>query len=704
MTRSLLSLAAALLFASGCSPTQSALERTPAALTVEGPGINIDFDDALHSRVVAMVDGEALLMGPFNPSEYVIVGGEPVADFALQSHEVTAVSDGVGSGSRHLVTGTSGGLTKKMSIVLYDDFPAMAVYQVTYVNGGDAPLDVDGWVNHHYAVRAPEADGDAFWSYQSGSYISRPDWLLPVNEGFSQDNYLGMNAPDYGGGTPLVDLWHRDAGVAVGHLEMVPKLASLPVAMPAKDRAELHVRYEKPVTLAPGDSLTTFRTFVGTHTGDYFATLQAYRGIMIAQGIQFPEIRPDDYEPQWCAWGYERDFTMDQVYGTLPKVKELGYHWVVLDDGWQTNVGDWALNPEKYPRGDADMIAFVERVRQEGFRPKLWWAPMAVHPSADLYRTHPEYLLLDENGQPVEISWWDSYYLCPAYAPVRDYTNRLVDTIIGKWGYEGLKLDGQHLNAAPRCYNPAHGHAQPEESVEAVPAFFRDIYQTATAHVHDALIELCPCGTAYSFHSMPFMTQGVASDPTSSWQVRLKAKTLKGLMGPSTPYYGDHVELTTTQEDFASQIGVGAVIGTKFTWPVGAMDSSSAELTPEREPRWALWSRLYDETRLAEGTYRGELYDIGFDAPEAHAVEKDGRMYYAFYAGERTGDDAGKPLPYEGEIELRGLGAGSYTVRDYENDRDLGVVTGPSATMEVSFDGHLLLVAEPADRAERASN
>lgn len=32
-------------------------------------------------------------------------------------------------------------------------------------------------------------------------------------------------------------------------------------------------------------------------------------------------------------------------------------------------------------------------------------------------------------------------------------------------------------------------------------------------------------------------------------------------------YYGDHVELTDGGDDFASQIGIGAVIGSKFTWP-----------------------------------------------------------------------------------------------------------------------------------------
>ena len=86
----------------------------------------------------------------------------------------------------------------------------------------------------------------------------------------------------------------------------------------------------------------------------------------------------------------------------------------------------------------------------------------------------------------------------------------------------GLKIDGQHLNNVAPCFNPAHHHARPEESVEGLQTFFHAIYQTATAINPDAVIELCPCGTAYSAFNFPSMNQAPASDPESSWQVRLK--------------------------------------------------------------------------------------------------------------------------------------------------------------------------------------
>ena len=138
------------------------------------------------------------------------------------------------------------------------------------------------------------------------------------------------------------------------------------------------------------------------------------------------------------------------------------------------------------------------------------------------------------------------------------------------WGFDGLKLDGQHMNAVPPCYNPAHKHERPEDSVEALPAFFKMIYDTARSIKPDALVEFCPCGTGFNFFTLPNLNMSVASDPHNSWQVRTKGKTLKALHGDAIAYFGDHVELSDGHEDFASTLGIGGVVGTQFTWPPGS--------------------------------------------------------------------------------------------------------------------------------------
>jgi hypothetical protein len=123
-----------------------------------------------------------------------------------------------------------------------------------------------------------------------------------------------------------------------------------------------------------------------------------------------------------------------------------------------------------------------------------------------------------------------------------------------------------------------------------------------------------------------------ASDPLSSWQVRHKGKALRALMGPGAAYAGDHVELSDGASDFASTVGIGAVVSTKFTWPVDPKPKDSFLLTPAREQLWRRWISVYNERRLPAGRYLGGLYDIAFDRPETHVVEKDDVLHYAFYA------------------------------------------------------------------------
>src|SRR5439155_2424261 len=102
--------------------------------------------------------------------------------------------------------------------------------------------------------------------------------------------------------------------------------------------------------------------------------------------------------------------------------------------------------------------------------------------------------------------------------------------------------------------NPAHKHARPEDSVEALPKFFKMIYDTAQSVKPDALIEWCPCGTAFSFFTLPYLNMSVASDPRGSFQIRSKGKTLKALHGDAIAYFGDHVELRTRSEEHTSEL------------------------------------------------------------------------------------------------------------------------------------------------------
>ncbi len=662
--------------------------KTKGNIIIEGGKISIEFNNSLQSRVISNFDGQKIILGKFSSSEFVTVNKENIRDFKLVSYNVKDWKDSIGRGKEYEITGVSKILKKQISIISYNNFPAMLLYNVSYKNIGNKNITIEGWTNNKYSITSLEGSKNdpPFWSYQPGSYGWDNNWILPLNSGFSRDNYLGMTYADYGGGTPVVDVWRRDFGVAVGHVEMVPKLISLPVTMPNKSEAEFGITYNKKTELKPGEVLSTFRTFVEVHKGDSYNSLTKYRQFMELQGIKFRQAPEDAYGTEWCGWGYEQNFTMDEIYNTLPKVKELGLDWVVLDMGWYKGMGDYYLPKDKFPNDDEDIKNFVEKVHSYGLKVQLWWMPLAVGPNTDLMADHPDYLLLNQDGSPQYMpSFFKSYFLCPASKNVQEYSKQLVVKFM-KWGFDGLKIDGNNQNCVPLCYNPEHHHQRPEESVEAIPSFYKLVFETALSINPNAKIEICPCGTNQSFFLMPYMNETVASDPHNSWQIRLKGKILRAL-NPNAVYYGDHVELSDNKSDFASTIGVGGTIGTKFVYPPGIhmnTESGDVSLTPEKEMIWKKWIRIYNENMLSKGEYLGELYDIGFDRPETHAIKKGDVVYYAFYAPD-----------YHGKIELRGLKNKTYTLFDYENNLKLGVVQGLVGKVELSFKDHLLIKAVP---------
>lgn len=665
--------------------------------SVKSGDLTLTVNDAMQVSLASSLPERELVL-PDAAFSDLILGGEPLSWQKISESRKT-VSDEFGKGKSVIVTGEASSekvrIRKELTFTAYAEFPSMIVSKAVYTNLSDAPVSVKGWTAEDFDV-VTEESAPALWSFQGQSTSDRADWIFPIGDEFSQKNYMGMNDTDYGGGVPVSILWRRDAGVIVGHLAPNPELVSLPVTKRAGENL-VHVsvlkEYDSPVSLEPGASLETLTTFVGVFSGDCFKPLREYSSMLEKVGVVMPESEPSAFEPSWCAWGYGRNFTVDEVVGTLPKVKELGFRWATLDDGFQIAEGDWDLNPSRFPGGDDQMRRLVDEIHAYGLKAELWWAPMAADPGTDFLKKHPDALVLDKEGKPEYITWWDSQFLSPLDPDVRAETERLVRKFICDYGFDGLKLDGQHMNSVAPDYNPAHHPDDPEKCVREIPSFYKLIFDTAREVRSDAVIQYCPCGDCYSVYHLPYTNKTVSSDPLDSRQIRSKGYVLRAL-APETAYYGDHIELSDNGCDWPTQLGIGAVIGTKFTWPKDnprAEESEKCLLTPEREALMKNAIQIYNSRMLSLGEYVPGLYDIGYDYPETHVILKDGVMHYAFYATDGAVDS----------VELRGLKSGvTYKVEDYYNHRDLGTVTADAdgnAVLNAGVDKSLLIAVTPSE-------
>src|SRR5579864_5789314 len=84
----------------------------PPAAMVGGENIRIEFDQSMHSRVIARFNGKELPIGDFTPSEFITVDGKEVKDFTLTNQGMGQM----GVQAFYVLTGAASSLTKQVSV------------------------------------------------------------------------------------------------------------------------------------------------------------------------------------------------------------------------------------------------------------------------------------------------------------------------------------------------------------------------------------------------------------------------------------------------------------------------------------------------------------------------------------------------------------------------------------------------------------
>jgi alpha-galactosidase len=601
-------------------------------------------------------------------------------------------------------------IERRLVVEVYDDFPGIALVSTAYKNVGSTDFQIDQVLMQQHRFNANEQDAKGrphpydMWSFQGSSYDWGKDDVQRLTRTSSQPNVMGEAVKGgYGGGIPVVAFWTASVGEAIGHVETLPWTLSMPVKAEADGRVAASITIPVNAALKPGESYSSPRSFVAVYSGDFYEPLRMWSSVLQKEGWEIPKPSSEAYNVSWCGWGYEFNVTPAQMLGTVPKLKELGIKWATLDDRWFDTYGDWNPRKETFP-GDS-IKQMVDDFHKQGILAQLWWLPLGAEDGQGKWESHkyivskvaqehPDWFILDKNGKHARMTR-DLATLCPAVPEVQSYYKQLTEKFIRDWGFDGSKLD--NIYSVPACYNPAHHHKSPQDSVKAMGEVYKIIFQTTRAIKPESVTQACPCGTPPSLAWLPFIDQAVTADPVGAVQVRRRIKMYKALLGPEAAVYGDHVELSSMTpvgkgnwsehgSDFASTLGTGGVLGTKFVWPDPGPKFKPVALTSEKEAHWKKWIGLYNEKMLSKGEFR-DLYVYGYDVPEAYAIEKDGKMYYAFFPEKENGT-------FAGEVELRGLKPGRYHVVDYVDGKDLGTVqaeAGKSPRLKTEFREHLLL-------------
>jgi len=690
------------------------------------------------------------------PSDYVTVNEKDIQNFAIRYSHIALQDMHTKLGDCVRVTVPSRAsdgdlrLERTLDIDLCPSFPQTAVFTATYKNLGSSPLQINRVVQVSQAIEPPKQEPKGLWTFQGVSLLWGRDTVFALPASFRSENPMGqVVARDVGGGIPVNDYWNGQVGLATGHIEPEATACWIPIETQSERSARTHLETRPQVALAPGETLTTPRSFVTVHHGDFYEALATYSSMLRAQGVTFLKYSESLYHPIWWTYAFGHNFRPAEVYNSIPKFKELGIEWIILNNRWWDHYGDWMPRPDKFG-GEAGFKAMIARLHQDGLKSLPWWMPCGVQVSelprsglyndpvgrpkqppevekmmsatADVALQHRDWLIQDPQGKLAPISR-NLAALCPAYPPARDYLVQLAKRMIVDWKADGFYMDVTFT--VPPCYNPAHHHHSPYDSVRQLGDLFQGFRKVIEQYDPQGMLMICPCGTTINHCLLPTTNEPVTADPVGSEQIRWRVKMYKALMGPTAPVFADRVESTQFKKvfstdaeagrDFASCMGSGGVLGTIFVWPKidklpgdleyrGELEGmKSLLLTPDKDALWKKWFDLYRQKMISSGEFL-DLYTVGFDDPEGYAIRKDQKMYYAFFTPPHRPWGLDKPpdLPplqdvvWEGRLELRGLDRSKeYEVVDYEHGKSLGSVKGSNPYLDTKFTNHVVLEVVP---------
>lgn len=188
------------------------------------------------------------------------------------------------------------------------------------------------------------------------------------------------------------------------------------------------------------------------------------------------------------------DVTCEKQMELAKKAAALGTELFVVDDGWfgernddHAGLGDWYVNPKKFPQG---LKPLIDCVKSLGMDFGIWIEPEMVNEDSDLYRAHPDWIYRYETRPVLEGRY--QYMLDLTNPAVTDYIIERIDELLSENDISYIKWDMNR--ALGEC---GSSFQKPEEFksiwVKHVEGFYHTIRELRRRHP-DVEFEACASG------------------------------------------------------------------------------------------------------------------------------------------------------------------------------------------------------------------
>ena len=225
--------------------------------------------------------------------------------------------------------------------------------------------------------------------------------------------------------------------------------------------------------LASGESLDTpvfFAGYTSGGLGEVSRLLHRFQLTHVLPQAPHPRARPVLYN-SWEA----TEFNVNEAgqVKLAEMAARIGVERFVMDDGWfgardndHAGLGDWVVNPRKFPHG---LQPLIERVHALGMDFGLWVEPEMVNPDSDLYRHHPDWVL-NFPGRP-RTEGRNQLVLNLARQDVRDHLFHVLDDLLTQNDIAFLKWDYNR-----NWTEPGWPEQKPEDQQKVYVSYVQNLY------------------------------------------------------------------------------------------------------------------------------------------------------------------------------------------------------------------------------------
>ena len=191
-------------------------------------------------------------------------------------------------------------------------------------------------------------------------------------------------------------------------------------------------------------------------------------GIRLSELKHKPTFVYNTWEP------FETNINEKLIFQLAKSAADAGMKEFIIDDGWETNFGDWEIDKNKFPHGLKPVFDYIKSL---GIKPGLWISIGSAAPGSRVFKSHPEWFVRDKNGSftslhlPGDKERFTACFSTGWYG----YIKNILLKLALDYGLEYMKLDFAVVTspyvfdpALTGCYADNHpGHLDHNESFYA---------------------------------------------------------------------------------------------------------------------------------------------------------------------------------------------------------------------------------------------